>query len=100
MTRKEELIKVCEKLEESKKTIYLPLIEDIVFLEKKLIECRKKLELPENKLMKRQTVLSKVYKEYLQQYNNSLKNLASQFSKSGDEKGESPLRMYLRSLNA
>lgn len=102
MNRKEELLKACEKLEESKKTIVIPLIDDVVFIEKQLSQLKKlpfiKIH-PKNPELQKPTAAAKQYKELLQQYNNCIKILCSQFNKSGDEKGESPLRMYLRTLN-
>ena len=103
MNRKEELLKACETMEQSKKLIVLPLIDDIVFIENQLDNLKKlpfiKVH-PKNPELQKPTAAAKQYKELLQQYNNCIKVLSSQFSKSGDDKGESPLRTYLRSLNA
>lgn len=89
MERKQELIEIIG--EENKKLLQ-PLIEKIVFLEKKLEELE---QLPFYKINpqndKQQKVLPafKVYKETLQQYNNCIKLIAKMKQSNGE--GESCL---------
>lgn len=101
MDRKQELLKAFENVEASKKTIATPLIDEVVFIEKQLVELKKlpfiKVH-PQNPTMQKPTAAAKQYKELLQQYNNSIKVLCSMFHKGKDDNDESPLRMYLRTL--
>lgn len=100
MGRKEELLKVFENIDEAKKTVVLPLIDDVVFIENQL-ENLKKLPFikfhPTNPMLQKQTAAGKQYKELLQQYNNCIKILCSVLNK-GELKEESPLRLYLKRL--
>ena len=98
MSRKEELLKVFENVEDTK-GIILPLIDDVVFLEDKLDELRKLPFLrvnPKDPSIQKATPASKQYKELLQQYNNCIKILTGIVRKDGGEE-ESPLRAYLNS---
>lgn len=101
MSRREELLKILENVDESKKTVVIPMIDDIVFLEGKLENLRKlpfiKIH-PTNPDMQKLTPAAKQYKELLQQYNNCIKILVSTVSK-GELEEDSPLRAYLKRLN-
>lgn len=96
MSRKEELIKIFEEVENSK-DIILPLIDDVVFLEQQLDQLRKlpfiKVH-PQYPDIQKSTPAAKQYKELLQQYNNCIKILTGIVRKDGHEE-ESPLRAYL-----
>lgn len=97
MSRKSELIKVFENVDESKDVI-LPLIDDVVFLEDRLDELRKLPFIrvnPKDPSQQKSTPASKLYRELLQQYNQCLKTLTGILKKDGAEE-ESPLRAYLR----
>ena len=97
MSRKSELIKVFENVDESKDVI-LPLIDDVVFLEDRLDELRKLPFIrvnPKDPSQQKSTPASKLYRELLQQYNQCLKTLTGILRKDGAEE-ESPLRAYLR----
>ena len=100
INRKEELQKVFSELDESAKQIVLPMIDDVVFLEKQLTELKKYPFIsinPANKAQQKATAAGKQYKEFLQQYNNCIKILLSLVnSDAGDE--ESPLRLYMKEL--
>lgn len=102
MNRKDELLKALDTVEKSKREIVLPLIDDIVFIEEQLKELKKlpfiKVH-PQNPSLQKPTAAAKQYKELLQQYNNCIKVLCSQFHTTGGDNEESPLRMYLRGLN-
>ena len=98
MTRKEELQKVFENIDEDKRTLVTKVIDEVVFLEEQLISLKKypfiKIH-PTDPTLQKVTVAGKQYKELLQQYNNSIKLLCSVLNKNeGGE--ESPLREYLR----
>lgn len=101
MTRKQELLNCFKNVNDDKKTIIINLIDEVVFLESQLLEL-KKLPMvkvhPKNTELVKPTPASKLYKEFLQQYNNTIKNLSSMLRKD-EEKEESPLRMYLNQLN-
>ena len=76
------------------------LIDEIVFIEGQLRELKKLPFIsvhPKNPALQKATPAAKLYKEMMQQYNNSLRLL---FRLSGDINGdteeESPLRKWLR----
>ena len=98
MTRKEELTKIFENVEDTK-GIIMPLIDDVVFLEEQLKELRKlpfiKVH-PDYPEIQKPTAASKQYKELLQQYNNCIKIMTSIIRKDAPEE-ESPLRAFISS---
>lgn len=98
MTRKEELIKIFENVEDTK-GIIMPLIDDVVFLEEQLRELRKMPFIkvhPDYPDIQKPTAASKQYKELLQQYNNCIKIMTSIIRKDSPEE-ESPLRAFISS---
>lgn len=99
MTRKEELTKIFENVEDTK-GIIMPLIDDVVFLEEQLSALRKlpfiKVH-PDYPDIQKPTAASKQYRELLQQYNQCIKIMTSVIRKDAPEE-ESPLRSYLNSL--
>lgn len=100
MTRKEELLKVFNGVDESIKSIVRPMIDEVVFLEHKLDELRKLPTIAVNKknpTQQRLTISGKQYKEYLQQYSNCVKILCSVLNRS-DIDELSPLQQYIKSL--
>lgn len=98
MTRKEELLKIFDQIEDTK-GIILPMIDDVVFLEQQLDQLRKlpfmKVN-PDNPAQQKPTPAAKQYKELLQQYNNCVKILTGILRKDAPEE-ESPLRAFLNS---
>lgn len=76
------------------------LIEEIVFLEDRLRELKKlpfmKIH-PKDPTKMKATPASRQYKEYLQQYNNSLKLFLKLCGDLGEIEEESPLRKWLKS---
>lgn len=97
MSRKNELLKVFEQVEDSKEVI-IPLIDDVVFLEEQLQELRKLPFLrvnPKDPSMQKATPAAKQYKELLQQYNNCIKILTGVLRKDVAEE-DSPLRAFLQ----
>lgn len=97
MSRKTELLKVFEQVEDSKEVI-IPLIDDVVFLEEQLQELRKLPFLrvnPKDPSIQKATPAAKQYKELLQQYNNCIKILTGVLRKDVAEE-DSPLRAFLQ----
>lgn len=98
MDRKEELLKVFDNIDESKKTIVYPLIDDVVFLEQQL-EYLKTLPFikihPTNPQLQKHTAAAKQYKDLCQAYNNCIKILCSVLHKGEGDGDESPLRAYM-----
>lgn len=96
MTRKQELLKLFEQIDD-KKSVILPMIDDVVFLEDQLSALRKLPFLkvhPEYPDIQKPTAAAKQYKELLQQYNNCIKILTGILRKDAPEE-ESPLRAFL-----
>lgn len=98
LTRKEELLKIFDQIEDTK-NIILPMIDDVVFLEEQL-EALRKLPFirvnPHDPSLQRPTPAAKQYKELLQQYNNCIKILTSVLRKDAPEE-DSPLRAFIAS---
>ena len=96
MGRKEELLRVFDQIED-RKSIILPMIDDVVFLEQQLQDLRKlpfiKVN-PADPSKQKPTPAAKQYKELLQQYNNCIKILAGILRKDAAE-DDSPLRAFL-----
>ena len=98
MTRKQELLKIFEQVEDTK-GIILPMIDDVVFLEEHLQELRSLPFIrinPKDPSMQKPTPAAKQYKELLQQYNNCIKILTGILRKDASEE-ESPLREFIKS---
>lgn len=98
--RAEELKALCAELDDNAKTATVQLIDEILFLEKSLQQLREYpfiMVNPNNPAQQKQTPAAKMYKEFLQQYNNCIKILISVTNKeSGGE--TSPLREYLNRI--
>lgn len=98
MTRKEELLKLFEDIDN--KSLIENLIDDFIFLEEQLKELRKLPMIkvhPTNPEIQKPTPASKMYKETLQQMNNTVRTLAG-FIRHDEGEGESPLEAYLKNL--
>ena len=97
MGRKEELLRVFDQIED-RKSIILPMIDDVVFLEEQLQALRKLPFIrvnPQDPSMQKTTPAAKQYKELLQQYNNCIKILTGILRKDAPEE-DSPLRAFLQ----
>lgn len=99
--RKKELITAFADIDDVK-SIIMPMLDDVVFLEEQLERLRS-CELirinPANPAQQKATPAAKLYKELLQQYNNCIKILAGVLRKDVPEE-ESPLRLFVkRSMN-
>ena len=102
MERLEELKQIFEKIDENKRAVIVPLLNDIVFLENRLSDLRK---LPmirvsqKNPARQEVTPAGKQYKEYMQSYLNAIKVLQKTLYIEG-ESGESPLMKALKEFEA
>ena len=100
ITRSEELMKLCGSLDESTQKVVRRVILEIAFLEDQLDNLRQLpfIEInPKNPSQQRSTPAAKMYKEFLQQYNNCIKVMLSARGKS-ETTEDSPLREYLKRL--
>jgi len=95
MTREEQLKEIVgqENMDKAER-----LIEEVVFIEEQLRELKKLPFLkvhPKDKTRQKPTASARLYKELLQQYNNSLKLL---FRITGETESdeESPLRRWVK----
>lgn len=99
MTRKEELLSIVCKTDESNRIKAEQLIDEVIFIEGQLIELKK---LPfvlvdkKNNARQKATAASRQYKELLQQYNNSLKLLLKMAGEFGETEETSPLREWAK----
>ncbi len=76
------------------------LIDEIVFLEEQMAELKKYPFIavnPKNPAQQKPTAASRQYKEFLQQYNNSLRLLLRITGDIGESEEESPLRKWIAS---
>lgn len=93
MDRKEELLKVIDN-----DITLTPLIDEVLFLEERLIELKKlpfiKVN-PKNPTQQKSTPAQKQYKELLQQYANIIKLLAKATGTDESDE-ESPLRKWVK----
>ena len=100
MDRKEELFSLLKNRDQDELKARR-LIDEIVFLEDRMEELRQYPFIsvnPKNPTQQKPTVAAKQYKEFLQQYNNSLRLLLRLSGDIGAEtEEESPLRKWARS---
>lgn len=99
MSRKDELLLIFQEVQDVKKIIE-PLIDDVVFLEQRLTELRGLPFIrinPNNSADQKATPAAKMYKEFLQQYNNCIKILCGVVGKNNVD-DESPLRSFLKNV--
>lgn len=98
MSRKQELISLIQKSGADNDIKATQLIDEIVFIEERLIELKKLPFIninPRNPMQQKATPAAKQYKELLQQYNNSLRLLLRLSGDLGGEpEEESPLRQW------
>lgn len=100
MERSKELKRIFDSIDPDVKALIDPMVDEVLFLETKLNELKQYPFIvvnPKNTSQQRMTHAGKQYKEFLQQYSNCIKVLSSVLSKNGEEE-ESPLRLYLKSL--
>ena len=97
--RREDIIKLFDKVDS--KELLIRCIDDLLFLETQLEELRKVPHIkyhPVNKELSKRTEAGKLYKEYLQQYNNLVKILSSVLYKNDVDVDDSPLRAYFNMI--
>lgn len=100
MNRAEELKKIICKDGTNNEIKAAQLIDEIIFIEEQLIELKKLPFIsvnPNNPMQQKTTPAAKQYKEFLQQYNNSLKLLFRLGGDIGETEEDSPLRKWVRS---
>ena len=98
--RAEELRKVFEGVDENKRKIVMPLIDEAVFLEKQMqgLKAYKFIKVhPQNPELQKVTAAGKQYREFLQTYTNIIDKLCRIYSNEETEE-ESPLRAFLKEL--
>ncbi len=99
MDRKKELLSMLKDgTQEEMKARQL--IDEIVFLEEHMTELKKYPFIavnPKNPAQQKPTAASKQYKEFLQQYNNSLRLLLRITGDLDETEEESPLRQWVNS---
>ena len=100
MGRKEDLEKIVYKEGTDNKIKASALIEEIVFLEEQMEAYRKLPQIkvhPDKPELQKATPAAKLYKEALQQSNNSLRLLLRITGDLADSEEESPLRKWAKS---
>lgn len=103
MNRKEELQKIVFKEGTDNEIKATRLIDEIIFLEEQMDYLRSlpfisfSTKHPKDKSLQKATPASKMYKEMLQQYNNSMRLLLRITGDLEDQEGESPLRKWAKS---
>lgn len=96
MSRKSELLDIVKKAGDGDIKAG-QLIDEIVFIEEQLKELKKMPFIssdPKNPARQKATPASKLYKEMMQQYNNSLRLLFRLSGDMGEVEEESPLRIW------
>ena len=100
MTRRQELEKIVNKSGTDNDLKAKQLIDEIIFLEVQMQDLRElpfiKVN-PKNPMQQKATPAAKMYKETLQQYNNSLRLLFRLTGDMSENDEESPLRRWVKS---
>lgn len=97
-SREEEILEICKKIDKGTLTLFNPLLEQIVFLEKQLDYL---ITLPfiivkkEDKTKQKVTPAYKQYKDLSQTYLNAMKTVNAMLG-TDDKKEDSPLRKYMK----
>ena len=101
MTRKQELLKIFECVDENQRTLIINLIDEFVFQEEKLKELQKLPFIrihPKNTAKQESTPAQKQYKELSQSYTNIAKVLLSVLSKIESAERD-PVAEFMESLS-
>lgn len=100
MTRRQELEKIVNKSGTDNDLKAKQLIDEIIFLEVQMQDLKElpfiKVN-PKNPMQQKATPAAKMYKETLQQYNNSLRLLFRLTGDMGESEEDSPLRRWVKS---
>lgn len=100
LNRKEEVLNICNKLDQDTLNLVTPLIEELVFLEERLAYLKKLpfIIVKEDDLTKQKvTPAYKQYKDLSQSYINAFKVVTSALGVDDSQGAESPLREWLKS---
>lgn len=99
--REKELRGLIAEFDDTAKIVAGTLIDEMIFLERKLSELKKQPFLavnPKNPAIQKYTPAAKQYKEMLQQYTNIVKVLCK-MTGSMEAEEESPLRAFMKTLS-
>lgn len=97
--RAQELLEIITAEDPKNKSKAVQLVEEIAFMEENLRELKKHPFIatnPKNPAQQKSTPAAKLYKEILQQYNNSLRILMK-MTGDAENQEESPLRKWVKS---
>lgn len=101
MSRREELLKIFEDLDENVLTIVTPMVDELIFVEGQLVELKKMPFIrvhPDDESKQKSTAAYKVYKDLLAQQKDIVRILCSQLHKGGEGEGDSPLDAYFKTM--
>lgn len=96
MTRREELDNIFKDIDENKKKLINPLLDEIAFLEQRMDEAKKYPFIqihPKDPTKQRATTAAKLYKEHSQSYMNAIRMLYSMIN--GHEVEEDAVQKFL-----
>ena len=96
MTRREELNNIFKDIDENKKKLINPLLDNIAFLEERMEELKKFPFIqihPKDSTRQRATTAAKLYKEHSQSYMNAIRMLYSMIN--GHEVEEDAVEKWL-----
>ena len=97
VTRREELDNIFKDIDENKKSLINPLLDNIAFLEERM-EKIKKLPFiqihPKDPTKQRPTTAAKLYKECSQSYMNAIRTVYSMIN--GHEVDEDPVEKFMK----
>ena len=100
MTRREKLDEIFKDVDENKKELINPLLNDIAFLEERMEELKKMPFIrvhPKDSTKQKVTKAAKLYKEHSQSYMNAIRMVYSMIS--GHEIDEDPVQKFLEGRN-
>ena len=96
MTRREELDNIYKDIDENKKKLINPLLDNIAFLEEQMAELKKHPFIhvhPKDPMKQRATTAAKLYKEHSQSYMNAIRMLYSMIN--GNAGDDYPVKKWL-----
>ncbi len=96
--RQTELENIIKESGSESEVLLKTIVEEVIFLEKRLEELKKLPFLsvnPKNQAQQRTTPAAKQYKELLQQYTNCVKVIAKAIGQD-DTEADSPLRVWVK----